>query len=120
MLKIRLRRIGKTNQPYFAIVVAEHYKPVKGKFIEKLGSYDPRKKTFSINAKKVEEWRAKGAQFSDTVHNLLVKNKIIKDKPIKKTVKPKVKKEKEKVAPKIQKEQKEGGEEKQEDKKAEE
>jgi len=91
MLKIRLRRIGKNNRPYFAVVVADHKKAVKGKFIEKLGSYDPIKKSLSVNAEKIEEWRKKGAQLSDTVHNLLVKNKILKAKPIKKTVKPKQK-----------------------------
>ena len=94
MLKIRLRRMGRRNRPFFWIVVAEHTAPVKGKFIEKLGYYDPITKEFSADKDRVKHWISCGAQLSDTVHNLFVKHKIIKGKPIVKSVKPKKKKKK--------------------------
>ena len=95
MLKIRLRRMGRRNRPFFWIVVAEHAAPVKGKFIEKLGYYDPITKEFSADKDRISYWISCGAQPSDTVHNLFVKHKIIKGKPIVKSVKPKKKKKKE-------------------------
>jgi len=98
MLKIRLRRRGKRNKPFFDIVVAEHSKPVKGKFIEKLGYYDPVKKNFSVNKERVDYWIEKGAQLSDTVHNLCVKNNIIKGKPIIKSSKAKAKKKEKEIS----------------------
>ncbi len=97
MLKIRLRRVGRRHDPHFYIVVAEHTAPVKGKYIEKLGYYNPAKEIFSADKDRVQYWLSQGAQMSDTVHNLFVRHKIIKGKPIVKSVKPK-KKEKEKGA----------------------
>jgi len=86
--------MGRRNRPFFWIVVAEHTAPVKGKFIEKLGYYDPITKEFSADKDRVKHWISCGAQLSDTVHNLFVKHKIIKGKPIVKSVKPKKKKKK--------------------------
>ncbi|MCD6421948.1 30S ribosomal protein S16 [bacterium] len=94
MLRIRLRRMGRRNRPFFWIVVAEHTAPVKGKFLEKLGYYDPITKEFSADKDRVKHWISCGAQLSDTVHNLFVKHKIIKGRPIVKSVKPKKKKKK--------------------------
>lgn len=83
MLGIRLKRTGRTNDPSFKIVVGEKkYSPKSGKHFEYLGSYNPKTKATIIDAEKVKEWLAKGAQASDTVHNLLVSKGIITGKKI--------------------------------------
>ncbi|MBU2264792.1 30S ribosomal protein S16, partial [Patescibacteria group bacterium] len=77
MLVIRLTRIGKKNQPAYRVVLTEKTNPVRGKFIEILGSYNPRLKTKTLKAERIQYWLSKGAQTSATVHNLLVNEKII-------------------------------------------
>ncbi|HBB65686.1 MAG TPA: 30S ribosomal protein S16 [Candidatus Vogelbacteria bacterium] len=79
MLKIRLQRVGRKNDPSFRIVVAEHTTAAKkpGSFLEVLGNYDPRRDTRTINAARVKHWMERGAQVSGTVHNLLITEKII-------------------------------------------
>lgn len=77
MLVIRLTRIGKKNQPSYRVVLTEKTNPVRGKFIEILGSYNPREKTKALKAERIQYWISKGAQTSPTVHNLLVNEKII-------------------------------------------
>ncbi|TSC53572.1 MAG: small subunit ribosomal protein S16 [Parcubacteria group bacterium LiPW_39] len=77
MLVIRLTRIGKKNQPSFRVVLTEKKNPVKGKFIEILGSYNPRLKTKQLKADRIKYWLSQGAQASPTVHNMLVSEKII-------------------------------------------
>ncbi|MBN2096721.1 30S ribosomal protein S16 [Candidatus Peregrinibacteria bacterium] len=80
MLTIRLQRTGRKKQPFFNIVVAEHSVSAKGKFIEKLGFYNPITKpwTFEIDANKAVEWVKKGARPSNTVARLL-KSQGVKD-----------------------------------------
>jgi small subunit ribosomal protein S16 len=78
MLKIRLTRRGKKNNAFFRIVVAEHTSPIKGEFLEVLGFLNPHTKEKSFKADRIEYWIGKGAQCSDTVHNLLVSNDVIK------------------------------------------
>ena len=73
MLKIRLTRRGKKKQPIYRIVVAEHTMPIKGKFIEILGFYNPRTKELVIKKEKIENWISNGAKPSDTVAALLRK-----------------------------------------------
>jgi small subunit ribosomal protein S16 len=84
MLKIRLQRVGKKHEPVFRVVVGNSQNgPKSGKFIEVLGSYDPRSKNANtLNKAKVQEWISKGAQVSDTVHNLLVSEKVIDKKKV--------------------------------------
>jgi small subunit ribosomal protein S16 len=94
MLVIRLQRTGKKNQPFFRIVLAEKTAPIKGKFIEKLGFLNTVKKEKKINTERVKHWIGKGAQPSDTIYNILVEEKILKDK--KRFIKIKKKKEKKK------------------------
>jgi small subunit ribosomal protein S16 len=53
-----------------------------GRFLELLGSYDPRKTTEVFNGERIKEWMGKGAKLSDTLHNLLVSHKIIDGKKI--------------------------------------
>lgn len=78
MLKIRLSRRGKKNNAFFRVVVAEHTSPVKGGFLEVLGFLNPHTKEKNFKADRIEYWIGKGAQCSDTVHNLLVSNGVIK------------------------------------------
>lgn len=81
MLKIRLKRVGRKHDPSYRIVVTEDFRgPKSGKYIENIGSYDPRKDIKKIDAERVKYWISKGVQISDTVHNILVSEKIIEGK----------------------------------------
>jgi len=105
MLKIRLSRTGKKNDASFRIVVTEHYKPVKAGFIEHIGFYNPKSKQFQIDKDKLDAWIKKGATLSDTVNNLLVREKIFaKDKVIKITRTPKKKEEDKEKKPEVKEE----------------
>lgn len=100
MLIVRLTRVGKSKQPYFRIVVADHHRAVKSKFVEILGNYNPRTKELVINKEKLAEWQKKGAQVSDTVA-FIVFGKQKPLKAIKKVEEPVVEKaaESKEVAP---------------------
>ena len=76
-VSIRLRREGATNRPYYKVVVADSRSPRDGKFIELIGTYDPKLKgdNSRINLERAEYWISRGAQPSDTVRSLLKKNK---------------------------------------------
>lgn len=100
MLKIRLQRIGKRGQAYFRLVVLEHTRRPKGKYLEDLGSYDPHANLLNAKKERVEHWLSKGAQLSETANNLLVDRKIIEGEKV--TVwKPKAKKKDGKVSTEI-------------------
>ena len=73
MLKIRLQRAGRENIPFYRVVVADHHRPVKGKFIEKLGYYNPLVKPWKleVDVEKIQEWIKKGAKPSSTLARLL-------------------------------------------------
>jgi small subunit ribosomal protein S16 len=77
MLKIRLTRRGKKNSAFFRLVVAEHTSPIKGKFLEALGFLNPHTKEKSLKEDRIKYWIGKGAQCSDSAHNLLVSSGII-------------------------------------------
>ena len=76
-VSIRLRREGTTNRPYYKVVVADSRSPRDGKFIEIIGTYDPKKPDHNstLQVDRAEYWIARGAQPSDTVRSLLKKNK---------------------------------------------
>lgn len=76
-VKIRCRRTGANNDPCYRIVVTDGRCPRDGKSIEILGWYDPKKKdkNFCLKLDKIEAWRQKGAQLSNTVKNLVKKAK---------------------------------------------
>ncbi len=84
MLAIRLKRVGRTNDPSFRIIVQDHRRsPKKTRGVaEYVGSYDARKGKPQIDAERVKYWISMGAQPSDTVHNLLVSAKIIDAKKV--------------------------------------
>jgi small subunit ribosomal protein S16 len=74
---IRLRREGAKNRPYYKVVVADSRSPREGKFIEIIGTYDPKKPGLNSTLKldRAEYWIGRGAQPSDTVRSLIKKNK---------------------------------------------
>src|SRR6266849_3897020 len=74
---IRLRREGALNRPYFKVVVADTRSPRDGKFIEIVGTYDPKKagQNSTLKLDRIEHWISKGAQPSDTVRSLIKKTK---------------------------------------------
>ncbi len=83
MLKIRFLRTGKKNRPFFRIVVTdERNAPQSGRFLEIVGFWDPLTKERKIEKEKVKYWLSKGAQLSESVHNLFVSEKIIEGQKI--------------------------------------
>ena len=76
-VSIRLRREGAKNRPYYKVVVADSRSPRDGKFIEIIGTYDPKVNgaNSTIKLDRAEHWMSRGAQPSDTVRSLLKKNK---------------------------------------------
>ena len=83
MLKVRLQRVGRRNDPSFRVVVTESTRgPKSGKYIEMLGSYNPRQKTVALKGDRIKYWLSVGAQVTGTVHNLLIKEKITTGKKI--------------------------------------
>ena len=88
MLMMRLQRVGRKNDPSFRIVVTDKRTGVKSdRHVDRLGSYNPKMNHVQIDGEKAKEWLAKGVQPSDTLHNILVSQKIIEGK--KKNVLPK-------------------------------
>ena len=83
MLKIRMQRVGRINQPSYRIVVTEHTaSPKAGKFVEKLGTYNPRTKARTLDEARVKYWMSVGAQPSATMHNMLIGAGVISGKKI--------------------------------------
>lgn len=76
-VSIRLRREGAKNRPYYKVVVADSRSPRDGKFIELIGTYDPKKPDHNSTLKldRMDHWIARGAQPSDTVRSLIKKNR---------------------------------------------
>ena len=82
-LKIRLSRIGAKKQAYYKVVVADSRSPRDGRFIEKVGTYNPRvakdhKEHLVIKEERVKHWMGLGAQPTDRVQRLLVKTGLTK------------------------------------------
>lgn len=83
MLMIRFQRIGRTNDPAFRIVVLEKERAAKaGNIVEQLGTYNPRSKALTLNEEHVKEWISKGAQPTDSIHNLLITKGVIEGKKV--------------------------------------
>lgn len=79
MLKIRLKRVGRRNDPSFRVVVVDARKgPKSNKFVERVGFYDPKTKQRELDGERIEYWMGMGAQVSGTVHNMLVDAGILK------------------------------------------
>jgi len=73
MVCIRLMRMGAKKRPYYRVVVADSRRFRDGKFIEKLGYYDPlpQNPKIELNMERVEYWVQQGAQPSETVRSLI-------------------------------------------------
>ena len=73
MVRIRLRRVGAKRQPSYRIVVADRERPRDGRFIEIIGTYNPRTEpaTIEVDEARVFHWMSHGAQPSDSVSRLL-------------------------------------------------
>lgn len=83
MLMMRLQRVGRKNDPSFRIVVTDKRTSVKSdKHVDRIGSYNPKSKQFQLDTEKAKEWLSKGVQPSDTMHNLLISQKVIEGKKI--------------------------------------
>lgn len=80
MIVIRFSRVGRKNKPQFRIVVQESSATPTGRHIEILGSWDPAQKKGTFKNERIQYWIGTGAQASDSVHNLLVAQKVIEAK----------------------------------------
>jgi small subunit ribosomal protein S16 len=79
LLKIRLARVGKKKQPTYRVVIADARAPRDGKYVEIVGSYNPRTEpgTFVIDEDKVRGWLAKGAQPTMRMQKLLARQGLV-------------------------------------------
>ena len=92
-LKIRLARGGSKKHPFYRIVVAEASSPRDGRFVERLGSYNPmvpkdHKERTKLNSERIKYWMSKGAKPTLRVHKLmslegLLEAPVIREQPIK-------------------------------------
>ena len=75
MVKFRLRRMGAKKAPFYRVVVADSRYPRDGRFIEEIGTYDPRQEPAAINidVERAQAWIKTGAQPTETVRDLLKK-----------------------------------------------
>ena len=73
MLKIRLRRMGNRNRPFYRIVVSDSRRAPSSSAVEEIGFYDPAKgpDEFRVDVERVDHWTAAGAQLSPTVKRLV-------------------------------------------------
>ena len=79
MVRIRLRRMGAKKKPFYRVVVAHKESPRDGRFIEILGTYDPRTQPETVNLKadRVSHWLNTGAQPSESVGRILRKLNLV-------------------------------------------
>lgn len=94
MLVLRLRRSGKKHEPHYRLVVQEKRSKLNGKYLESLGHFHPTypKDQVVVKAERIKYWLDQGVDCSDTVTNLLVKEKILDEsKKISKVYSPKKK-----------------------------
>ena len=79
MIKIRMAQGGRTHMPIYTVVAADQRDPRDGRFLEKLGQYNPHKAEgglIDLKPERIKYWMDQGAQMSDTVRTLLKKNKV--------------------------------------------
>lgn len=87
MLVIRFNRVGRKNYAQYRIVVQEKTKAPGGRHVKIVGSYDPHRKVSVLKKNEIETFLKNGAQPSDSVYNLLVREGIIKGEKRKKKIK---------------------------------
>jgi small subunit ribosomal protein S16 len=79
-VSMRLRRFGGKKSPFYRIVVSDRHSSRDGKFIDQVGTYDPKKNPAEVRFKeeKAIQWLRKGAQPTPTVRQLLVRSGVTK------------------------------------------
>ena len=79
-VKLRLKRMGSKQKPFYRIVAADSRSPRDGKFIETVGTYNPikGKEVVTIDEEKALKWLSMGAQPTDTVRSILSNEGIMK------------------------------------------
>ena len=77
-VKLRLKRMGSKQKPFYRIVAADSRSPRDGRFIETVGTYNPivKENNVTVDEEKVAKWINNGAQPTDTVKSLLSKNGV--------------------------------------------
>jgi len=74
-VKIRMQRGGATHNPHYRVVVTDVRSPRDGRFVEKVGTYDPKnkdeKQQVNLDLERIDYWLSVGAQPSDTVRSLI-------------------------------------------------
>ena len=77
-VKLRLKRMGAKQKPFYRIIVADSRSPRDGRFIETVGTYNPLKETdkYTFKEEEIISWLNKGAQPTDTVKSLLSKTGV--------------------------------------------
>ena len=90
MLRIRLRRTGRSKAPHYRVVVADQRAPRDGDFVEIVGHYNPRSnpKELAFREDRVRHWLAQGARPSETVHRLLHREGLIAAPPRERPARP--------------------------------
>lgn len=79
MLKIKLQRVGRKHDPSYRVVVTDRRTgPKSNKHVAIVGDYNTIRKTVNLKADEITEWIKNGAIPTDTVHNILVKEGVIK------------------------------------------
>jgi len=74
--------VGKKHQRSFRVVIDQSRHKLRGKNIEDLGWYNPHNNGFNLNNERIKHWLDNGAQPTDTVHNLLIRARILRGKKI--------------------------------------
>jgi len=78
MLMIRFQRIGRKNDAAFRMAVLPKASgPKAGKYVDLVGTYNPKTKAMTVDGDKIKDWVSKGAQISPSLHNLLIKNGVL-------------------------------------------
>ncbi len=77
MVKLRLRRMGSRNKPFYRLIATDVRSGTQGRFLETLGWYDPKQEgvNFKLNVERVDYWLSVGAQVSDTAKSLIKKSR---------------------------------------------
>ncbi len=80
---IRLQRVGRINDPSYRLVVVERARAARaGKYVEHVGSYNPKSKQRVLNDERIKYWMSVGAKPTGTVHNMLISAGVMTGKKI--------------------------------------
>jgi len=74
---IRLARVGTKKTPFYRIIVADQRSPRGGRFIERIGTWDPRRSELRVEGARVKHWLDRGAQASHTLEVLLKQGNVL-------------------------------------------